>query len=225
MKGAALTWDDTPADRSDYLEVLCRGGYPEVQAMKERSRRRWFSAYLRPCSTVRSKISRTFETDMRWFLVHRVPGWGRGLASKVVLRPKVYMVDTGLAAALIGKDVSVLMRPTEPATGPLLETLVAGELLRQMSWSDTDAHLFHFREREGREADLVVEAVDGRVIGLEIKATTTARIEDFKGLTPFERPSRSSRRFHCCRHRPVRWVEASSLWDRLAAVPVSDLWR
>jgi len=48
---------------------------------------------------------------------------------------------------------------------------------------DTEARLFHFREREGREVDLLVETADGRVIDIEIKAATTARSADFKGLT------------------------------------------
>lgn len=35
----------TPS-RSDYLERICRGGFPEVQNQSERTRRRWFERYL-----------------------------------------------------------------------------------------------------------------------------------------------------------------------------------
>jgi predicted AAA+ superfamily ATPase len=42
-----LAHDTEPASRGDYLEILCQGGYPEVQRMGARPRRRWFTAYLR----------------------------------------------------------------------------------------------------------------------------------------------------------------------------------
>jgi uncharacterized protein len=262
---ALLSNEDEPMARADYLETICRGGYPEVQGMGTRARRRWFTAYLRTVldreieytRDVRDRdaldamarllaattaqelvianlarrlgISRvTAERYQLWlervFLVHRVPGWGRGLASKVVLRPKTYTVDTGLVAALVGKDPAALRRPTEPATGPLIETLVANEILRQLSWSDTDARLFHLRQ-EAREVDLVIESVDGRVIGIEVKATTTARADDFAGLT-FLRdlldrvgvPFVAGLVLHAgATRRPFG--------DRVAALPVSDLWR
>lgn len=47
---------DAPADlvhhrgatpsRRDYLELVCRGGYPEANRLSDRSRRRWFERYL-----------------------------------------------------------------------------------------------------------------------------------------------------------------------------------
>ena len=65
----------------------------------------------------------------------------------------------------------------------LLETFVAGELRRQLVWSDTEASLFHFRARDGREVDLVLEGADRTVAGVEVKASSTVRGSDFKGLT------------------------------------------
>lgn len=219
-----LGYDAESVPRQDYFDIICQGGFPEVQTLTGRLRRRWFTAYLKTAldreiessadirdrealeamvrlfaATTAQELVMTKVADRlgiardtaeryepwleRIFLVQSVAGWGRGLTSKVVLRPKVYMVDTGLASALIGRDAAALTRPTEPAAGPLLETLAAAEVTRQLSWSDTEARLFHLREREGREVDLVVETTDGRVVGIEVKATTTARSEDFKGLT------------------------------------------
>lgn len=260
-----LTYEAEPAARKDYFDIACQGGFPEPQAMSGRSRRRWFSAYLKTvldreitdsrdirdrealetmvryfASTtaqelVMTKVAErlgiardTAERYQLWlervFLIQRVPGWGRGLTSKIVQRPKIYMVDSGLAAALVGRDSEALMRPTEPTAGPLLETLVASEITRQLTWGDTEARLFHFREREGREVDLLVETADGRVIGIEIKAATTARSDDFKGLT-FLRdrldfagtPFVAGLVLHTGSGR-------HSFGDRLRALPISDLW-
>ena len=42
--------------------------------------------------------------------------------------------------------------------------------------------LFHFRDRDGAEVDLVLELDDGRVIALEVKASSTYRSEHFASL-------------------------------------------
>jgi uncharacterized protein len=161
----------------------------------------------------------------RVLLVDRVPGWGRGLTSKLVRRPKIYAVDTGLAAALIGRDAAALAEPTEPCAGPLVETLAASELRRQLTWSMTEARLHHLRDSDGSEVDLVIDSVDGRVAGLEIKATTTARIEDFKGLTWLrDRLDRVGVPFVAgiVLHTGHRRLPFG---DRLVALPMSDLWQ
>ncbi len=117
------------------------------------------------------------------FLVHRVPAWSRNLTAKVVRRPKLYLTDTGVAGALLGKDAATLQRPTDPAGGVLFETFVANEIAKQLAWCETPALLFHFRESDGAEVDLVLEADDGRVVAIEVKATSAPRPEDFRWLT------------------------------------------
>jgi uncharacterized protein len=84
--------------------------------------------------------------------------------------------------------------------------------------------LFHLRESDGREVDLVIEATDGRVIGIEVKATTTARSEDFKGLTFLrDRLDRAGVPFVAgvVMHTGSRRLPFG---DRLAALPLGDLW-
>ena len=36
----------SPPSRSDYLEMICIGGFPEVQRLSARGRRRWFAGYV-----------------------------------------------------------------------------------------------------------------------------------------------------------------------------------
>ena len=252
-------------DRTQYMELLCAGGYPEAQRLAERTRRRWFTRYVQTVlqreielatdirrvdalrdmvryfaattaqelvlSTVaeRLKIDRaTVQHYEPWletvFLVHRVPAWSRNLTAKVVKRPKLYLTDCGVAAALLGKDPAALGRPTEPSTGPLFETFVANELAKQLTWAETSARLFHFRDAGGAEVDLIVEADDGRVLALEVKASATPRSEDFKGLALLrDRLDRSGGEF-------VGGIvvytgdRRRSYGDRLLALPASDIW-
>lgn len=91
------------------------------------------------------------------FLVHRVPAWSRKITARTVRRPKLHVGDTGLAAALIGKDPNALARPTDTSVGPLVESFVVAELAKQLTWSETEAGLHHLRDADGLEVDAVLE--------------------------------------------------------------------
>lgn len=155
------------------------------------------------------------------YLHHLVPAWSRNLTAKVVRRPKLHLTDTGLAAYLLGVDADALARPTAAVAGPLLESFVAGELARQLTWSEIDARLYHWRDRNGLEVDLVLESADGRVVGVEVKAAIDVNEADFRGLRALR--DRLGERWaagvvvHCAdRARPFG--------PDLYAVPVSAIW-
>lgn len=158
------------------------------------------------------------------FLIHRIPAWSRNLTAKVIKRPKLYLTDTGVAAALLGKEPVALRLPTEPSTRPLFETFVANELAKQLTWVETPARLFHFRDSGGAEVDLIVEADDGRVVAIEVNASSTPRSDDFSGLTLLrDRLDRSGGHFVAgiVIHTGDR---RRSFGDRLYALPAADLW-
>ncbi|MGH3831779.1 MAG: DUF4143 domain-containing protein [Pseudonocardiaceae bacterium] len=127
-------------------------------------------------------------------------------------------------APLLAKDSTALMRPTEPATGALFETFIANELSKQLTWSTTPARLYHFRDSDGAEVDLVLEADDGRVLGIEVKATSTPRSDDFRWLAQMrDRLDRAGGHFTggLVLHTGQRRLPFG---DRLMALPASDLW-
>ncbi len=119
------------------------------------------------------------------FLVVRLPAWGKTLRSRVIARPKVHAVDSGLAARLLRLTPDKLAS-LDPAAltdfGHLLETFVVGEVRKQASWLDEPVTLGHWRTSEGAEVDLVLEYDDGTVIALEVKASERALAADFRGL-------------------------------------------
>jgi predicted AAA+ superfamily ATPase len=57
-----------------------------------------------------------------------------------------------------------------------------GELRAQAEWSQARPGLFHCRDRDGVEVDLVLESGDGGIVGVEVKAGATVRAEDLSGL-------------------------------------------
>lgn len=154
------------------------------------------------------------------FLLHLLPAWSRNLTSKVVHRPKILISDSGLAAHLVGVDAEALRDPTA-AAGPLIETFVAMELHKQLAWADVDASMYHWRDRGGAEVDLVLESRQGQVAGIEVKASATARSDDFRGLRLLA--DRLGDRFA---GGVVAYTgnRAVPFGDRLAAVPLARLW-
>ncbi|MGQ0575171.1 MAG: ATP-binding protein [Pseudonocardia sp.] len=158
------------------------------------------------------------------FLVHRLPAWSRNLTAKVVRRPKMFMTDTAVAAGLVGKDAAALRRPTDPAAGPLFENFVVNELAKQLTWCETSARMYHFRDRDGADVDIVLEAADGRVVAVETKASSTPRPEDFRWLAFLrDRIDRSDGEFVAgvVLHTGERRLPFG---DRLVALPAADVW-
>ena len=131
----------------------------------------------------------TVESHLRLledlFLVVRLPAWGKTLRSRVSVKPKVHVVDSGLAARLLRLAPERLIG-LDPAAladfGHLLETFVVGELRKQASWLEGPVALGHWRTSDGVEVDLVIEHEDGTVLAFEVKASERAPGSDFRGL-------------------------------------------
>ena len=115
------------------------------------------------------------------FLIKRIPAWSRNLSTRAVGTAKVAMVDSGIAANLLGLDAKSLRQPTSPL-GPLLEGFAAMEIARQLTWCEQRAEMYHYRTRDNVEVDIVLENRRGRVVAIDVKAASTVRAEDFRGL-------------------------------------------
>ena len=115
-------------------------------------------------------------------LVVRIRAWTPSLTSREKRHPKMVITDTGLACGLLGRSTIGLGSPTSTLTGPLLESFVTMELVKQLGWSESQPSIRHWRDRNGAEVDLVVEDDDGSVAGIEIKASSTVAASDVKHL-------------------------------------------
>ena len=117
----------------------------------------------------------------RLFLLRQVPPWSHNAVSRLTKTPKLHFLDTGLLAALRGNTTSQLQKD-RTHYGPLLENFVVSEVLKLITWSDKRLRVSHFRTKEQDEVDLVLEDRQGRVIGIEVKASATVRAPDLRGL-------------------------------------------
>jgi uncharacterized protein len=260
QRGGSLT-------RTQIMDLVLEGGYPEVvtQRFSPRQRTAWFSAYigdvvsreaLRPLVDVRlerefvkvlhllaarsaqelviaelardAELSRETTTNYvalleALHLVHLLPAWATSATTRARRRPKIHLIDTGLTAHLAGataRDLSPLS--AGPMLGPLVESFVAVELMKQSSWCTRDFALSHFRDRNGAEVDVIVEdRTGGRVVGIEIKAGANPVARDARHLARLAERLGDQFAVGIVLHTGSVTLP---LGDRLWAVPIDDVW-
>ena len=153
------------------------------------------------------------------FLVQTLPAWSNNLGKRHVKTPKLMLHDSGLATHLLGLDAAHLK--TSAHLGPVLESFVAMEAKKQASWSSTRPALLHYRTHTGLEVDLVLEASDGRVVGIETKSAAHVDAKDFKGLRALAEDVGANF------HRGIILYaghEAVAFGSDLHALPLTALW-
>jgi predicted AAA+ superfamily ATPase len=177
-----------------------------------------------------SRLSGIPETSMNGYirllkdlwLLNEFPAWGRSILRRASSKPKYAIADTGVACQVNGVQSSFLADITGgEALGPLLESFVANELLKQQSWSMTEYRVFHFHDHESREVDIVVELPNGKVMAIEVKASRTISRKDFRGMSYLR--DMLNDRFHCGLVL-YTGAEVQSYGDRIYSAPISALW-
>jgi predicted AAA+ superfamily ATPase len=156
----------------------------------------------------------------RVFLLEELPPWHNNRLSRLIKTPKLHLGDTGLACALLGIDASALWADRN-LLGQLLETFVFQELRRQASWQEDPVAFYHYRDKDGVEVDIVLEATGQRVAGVEVKASATVTAGDFRGLRKLKESA--GKRFAAGVVLYDGEVTAP-FGDRLFAVPIRSLW-
>jgi predicted AAA+ superfamily ATPase len=158
------------------------------------------------------------------FLIQRLPAWGTTLTARAGARPKVHVLDSGIAARLLRLTSEKLARRDPTALtelGHLLETFVVGELLKQASWLEGIAGTGHWRTRDGDEVDLVIERDDGAVVAFEVKASQRVGRRELAPLRKLRDAAGSSFLVGIALHLgPHSYV----VDDRLHVIPVDTLW-
>lgn len=154
------------------------------------------------------------------FVIRQVSPWANSRTTRAIRARKVLVTDSGLLMNLLGTSPSGA-GGVGGLSGQILESFVAMEIVKQQGWSTTRARLFHFRNREGSEVDIVLEAPDGRVVGIEVKASSTVRSGDFSGLR-FLR-DRVGERFQSGLVL-YTGAETHSFGDKMWCAPIEALW-
>lgn len=156
------------------------------------------------------------------FLVERVDPWTKTDYERVGKHSRLFMTDSGLMSALLGWHADQVALDAD-RSGKLIETFVFNELAAQIEACDVEHTLFHYRDREQREIDFLIEREDRALLGIEVKAGSAVKSEHFKHLRWFKENIAGKRPFVGI----VLYTgdAAGSMGDEMWAVPFSCLWR
>lgn len=105
------------------------------------------------------------------YLVMRLTPYFRNFGKRLVKTPKLYFLDVGLAAWLLGIRDAETMN-THAMRGALFETWVVSELVKQRFNAGQPAELYFWRDNVGHEVDVVFET-QSRLQAIEIKSGAT----------------------------------------------------
>lgn len=131
------------------------------------------------------------------------------------------MTDSGLMASILRWKKEQVELDSD-RSGKLLETFVYNEIAAQLDANNGKYELFHYRDREKRKIDFLIEREDKALLGIEIKAVAAISTADFKHLKWFKE--------NLAKDRPFIGIVlysgtlAGSMGDNLWAVPFGALW-
>jgi len=127
-------------------------------------------------NTARSWIS-ILETA---YIVVLLPPYYKNFNKRIVKSPRLHFIDTGLAAWILGIQSAEQIK-SHPLRGPLFESYVVSELLKEWFNLAKESNLYYWRDSHGIEIDILIDKGD-KVVPVEIKSGKTFSADFLKPL-------------------------------------------
>lgn len=179
-----------------YVEQLVLRDVPELGEIRDPAAlRRLLRALIESTGSLTADTELAMAADMNVKTVRRqerlledlrivlsLPAWHTNRISRLIKQRKRYAVDTGLVAGLLETDVRGVLSNGD-LLGRRLETFVLAQLRPLLDTADRRVIAHHLRQQDGRrEVDVVLEAADGQIAGIEIKASAGPTAHDARHL-------------------------------------------
>lgn len=141
-----------------------------------------------------SEIGISNSTADKWLsiltntgLVYLLQPYSNNNVARIVKKPKVYFMDTGLACYLAGYINSVTLEKSA-FNGAIFETYVITEIIKSYTNNAIDPrkHLYYYRDNNGKEIDLII-IYDNVVYPVEIKKSANPPQEAIKHFNIIEK--------------------------------------
>lgn len=113
-------------------------------------------------------------------LVYLLHPYSANVEKRIVKTPKLYFIDTGLAAYLTRwTNPEVMMNGA--MAGAFFETYVVGEIVKSFSNAGLEPPLYYYRDKDKIEIDLLIQHND-TLFPVEIKKTASPTQEDARNM-------------------------------------------
>lgn len=118
------------------------------------------------------------------YILFELPPWFANIRKRLVRSPKLYFVDVGLAAWLLGLETPAQIE-RDPLRGNLYENLMIMEFVKMQRNAGNSPQLYFFRDSHGNEVDLLTTAAGRSFTAIEIKSAATFQPDFIKGIDVF----------------------------------------
>lgn len=127
-------------------------------------------------NTAKHWLSVLEASGIAWLL----PPWSSNLTKRLTKTPKLYLLDTGLAAWLT-QWTSPQTLEAGAMSGAIFETWVLTQILKSHRHAGRQTSLYYYRDKDQREIDLLIEA-DGRLHPVECKKSASPGASALAGM-------------------------------------------
>ncbi|MCG2811131.1 MAG: ATP-binding protein [Candidatus Aminicenantes bacterium] len=122
-------------------------------------------------------------------IVYLLEPYHHNVSKRLVKRPKLYFLDTGLCSYLT-EWLTPMTLEAGAMSGAILETWIFSEILKGYWHNGRRAPFYYYRDKDQKEIDLIISQ-DGVIYPLEFKKTalpTQNDVRHFKTLTRLKTP-------------------------------------
>ncbi len=124
------------------------------------------------------------------FQIKLIQPYFENYGKRFVKSPKIFLTDTGIMCHLL-KITSEKELNNSIYKGQVYETFIFQELLKHIGYSSKETEIYHYRTSDKKEIDFVL--VQGEnIIAIEVKASQTVNIDDFKHIKNFQQKSKKN---------------------------------
>lgn len=154
------------------------------------------------------------------YLVDKLMPYLKTDYERVNKQSKYFVSDTGLMCSVLNWKIDDLILDADK-TGKLFETYIYNQLIAQVDLENLDYSLYHYRDREKREIDFIIQD-SNNIYGIEVKSGTLISRDHFKHLKWFKNNLAKDKHF-------VGIVLYSGenvvpFGKDLYAIPINNLW-
>ncbi|MFZ3131871.1 MAG: ATP-binding protein [Desulfosporosinus sp.] len=144
-------------------------------------------------SSVANEVGISVPTADRWLsilitsnIVYLLQPYYNNVTKRAVKTPKLYFLDTGLAAYLT-KWTTPEVLEAGAMSGAFFETFVVAEVLKSYCNAGVlDPSLYYYRDKDAKEIDIIIEQ-NGLLYPVEIKKTANPGKEHIENFSVFEK--------------------------------------
>ena len=120
-------------------------------------------------------------------LIFLLQPYSNNNVNRIIKKPKVYFMDTGLVTYLTGYTNATILEKSA-YSGPIFETYVITEIIKSFSNNGIDAkkHLYYYRDSNGKEIDLLIN-YNNKIYPIEIKKSMNPKSSATKNFNVVEK--------------------------------------